>query len=69
MGIKLTNYEILQSHIIKELPYVSLFFRNNALLLDRKIMGDIDPVFHNLYRNIEKWYIPKEFQEETVDKN
>lgn len=69
MGIKLTNYEILQSHIIKELPYVSLFFRNNALLLDRKIMGDIDPAFHNLYRNIEKWYIPKEFQEETVDKN
>ncbi len=25
-------------------------------------MGDIDPSFFNYYRNIEKWYIPKEFQ-------
>ena len=31
-------------------------------------MGDVNPTFFNLYRNIEKWYIPKEFQQEMVDK-
>lgn len=65
---KLKAYEKLQSIIAEDLPYVSLFFKNKALLMDKKIMGDIDPTFHNIYRNIEKWYIPKEFQEEIVDK-
>ena len=65
---KLKSYEKLESLIIKELPYVSLFFKNNALLIDGKIMGDINPSFFNLYRNIEKWYIPKEFQQEVVYK-
>ena len=66
--VKLKAYEKLESFITEELPYVSLFFKNNALLVDRKIMGDIDPCFFDLYRNIEKWYIPKEFQQESVDK-
>ncbi len=65
---KLKAYEKLQSIITEDLPYVSLFFKNKALLMDKKIMGDIDPTFHDVYRNIEKWYIPKEFQEEIVDK-
>ncbi len=65
---KLKTYEKLSSLIIEQLPYVSLFFKNNALLVDGKVMGDIDPCFFNLYRNIEKWYIPKEFQQEAVDK-
>ena len=59
---KLKAYKKLQSHIVKELPYVSLFFKNNAILIDKIVMGDIDPSFFNYYRNIEKWYIPKEFQ-------
>lgn len=66
---KQKNYEILQSQIIKELPYISLFFRNNAVLMDKKIMGDVGSNFYNIYKNIANWYIPKEFQEEKVDKN
>ena len=65
---KFKSYEKLQAFITEELPYVSLFFKNNALLVDGKIMGDINPSFFNPYRNIEKWYIPKEFQQQTVDK-
>ncbi len=65
---KLRAYEKLQAIINKDLPYVSLFFINDALLVDKKIMGDIDPTFFNIYRNIEKWYIPKEFQQKIVDK-
>ncbi|NLW22419.1 MAG: peptide ABC transporter substrate-binding protein [Tissierellia bacterium] len=60
-------YNRLQTIIIEELPYVSLFFKNRALLIDKKIMGDIDPNFHNIYRNIDKWYIPKEFQQKLVE--
>ncbi|MBZ2175328.1 peptide ABC transporter substrate-binding protein [Schnuerera sp. xch1] len=58
----LETSEKLQSVIINDLPYFSLFFRNQALLIDDKIMGAIDPTFYDLYRNIEKWYIPKEYQ-------
>lgn len=59
---KIENYEKLQDLIIEDLPYVSLFFKNKALLIDSKIMGDMDPTFFNPYRGIEKAYIPKELQ-------
>lgn len=64
---KLKAYEKLQSIIINELPYISLFFKNQAMLIDSKIKGEIDPTFYDLYRNIEHWYIPKDFQQQTVD--
>lgn len=59
---KLKAYKNLQNLITEELPYVSLYFKNNALLVDKKVMGDINPSFCNIYKNIDKWYIPKEFQ-------
>jgi len=64
---KLKSYKKLQSRIVNELPYISLFFKNNALLVDKIIKGDIDPCFFNYYRNIEKWYIPKEFQQGDIE--
>lgn len=60
---KSKKFEKLQSHIVEELPYISLLFRNNALLVDKKVMGNIDPSFFNIYNNISEWYIPKEFQQ------
>lgn len=60
---KSKKIEKLQSHIVEELPYISLLFRNNALLVDKKVMGNIDPSFFNIYNNISEWYIPKEFQQ------
>ena len=59
---KLGSYEKLQKHIVDDLPYVSLFFKNKALLLDNKIIGDLDPIFSNPYKGLEKSYIPKELQ-------
>ena len=64
---KLKAFENLQSHIVEELPYVSLIFRNNALLVDKKVMGEIDPNFFNIYNNIENWYIPSEFQKKDIE--
>lgn len=55
-------YGKLQDLIIEELPYSSLLFKNKSLLLDSKIMGQIEPSFFSPYKGIEKAYIPKEFQ-------
>lgn len=59
---KLISYEKVQSIILEDLPYISLFFKNRALLINSKIKGKVDPTFYNLYRNIEEWYIPKNLQ-------
>nr|WP_069649203.1 ABC transporter substrate-binding protein [Caloranaerobacter ferrireducens] len=58
-------YEEIQKLIVKDLPYVSLFFRNNAILVDNKIKGEIKPNYANIYNDIDKWFIPKKFQEEN----
>ncbi|KPU27833.1 peptide ABC transporter substrate-binding protein [Caloranaerobacter sp. TR13] len=57
-------YEEIQKLIVDDLPYVSLFFRNNAILVDGKIKGEITPNYANIYSNIDKWFVPKEFQEQ-----
>lgn len=59
---KLKAYERVQSIILQDLPYISLFFKNQALLINNKIRGNIDPTFYDIYRNIEEWYIPKNLQ-------
>lgn len=59
---KIELYEKLQKHIVTDLPYVSLFFKNKALLVDNKIIGDLNPIYLNPYKGIEKSYIPKELQ-------
>ena len=59
---KIKSFEKLQKHIVSDLPYVSLFFRNKALLVDNKIIGELNPIFLNPYKGLEKAYIPKEFQ-------
>ncbi|WP_416197673.1 MAG: Peptide/nickel transport system substrate-binding protein [Sporanaerobacter sp.] len=61
--MKKNAYDKLETKIVEELPYVSLFFRNKALLLDKKVKGNIEPQFYNIYDNIEEWYIPKKYQQ------
>lgn len=53
-------YEKLQRFLLEELPYVSLYFKNSALLVSSKIRGDINPKSFNIYYNIEDWYILRE---------
>lgn len=60
---KRETYGKLQEHIVEELPYVSLFFRNESLLVDKKVKGNIEPNFNNVYNNISKWYISSEHQQ------
>jgi peptide/nickel transport system substrate-binding protein len=61
---KREKYDRLQNMIVEELPYVSLFFKNRAVLIDNKVHGDINPQYFNIYYNIDNWYIPKEYQQD-----
>lgn len=60
-NMKSEVYKKLQNHITEELPYVSLYFRNKSILVDKKVKGNISPTFYNIYANIEEWYIPSEY--------
>lgn len=66
---KKSVYEEIQKLIVEDLPYVSLFFRNSAILIDNKVKGDIKPNFANIYNNIEKWFIPEELQGKNKNKD
>lgn len=59
---KKESYSELQKLIVEEIPYSSLLFKNKSLLLDSKIMGDLEPSFFNPYKGIENVYIPKDLQ-------
>lgn len=54
------NKEAIRKQIadiyIKDMPYVSLFIRNKAIISSKKIEG-ISPNLFNIYSNINKWYI------------
>lgn len=63
----ITNYDLqktkskvnedLQRHIVEELPYVSLFFKNKAMLINSKIIGDLSPTHYNPYNGLENCFI------------
>lgn len=51
------TYSKLQMHISNQLPYLSLYFRNSAFIVNEKIKGNIKPHHMNVYQNIHEWYI------------
>lgn len=55
--VKISLHRDAQEYLLKELPYISLFYRNRALLLDSRIHGEIKPGFFNLYNGLEKCFI------------
>lgn len=59
---KLNSYKELQKIIISDLPYVSLFFNNKALLVDSGIMGELNPTFFNPYNGLEKCFFATKAQ-------
>lgn len=48
--------ENLQKHVIDELPYVSLFYTNKALLINSKIIGELKPTYYNPYNGLENCF-------------
>ena len=62
---KKNNYINAQNIILEDLPYISLFFPNGAILSNKKINGDIGPNYINIYTDIDKWFIPEKYQAQT----
>lgn len=54
---KLLAYKKLQEFIVLNLPYVSLFFNNKALLVDTSIIGELNPTFFNPYSGLENCFV------------
>lgn len=54
---KLMAYNDLQKLITKDLPYLSLYYKNEALLVDSKIKGELNPTFFNPYNGLAKCFI------------
>ncbi len=52
----------LQQFIAEELPYNSLYFKKAALIVKSRVKGTVDPREHNIFLNIQDWYIPVDFQ-------
>lgn len=52
-------YKDLQKSFREEVPCISLFFRDAALVVRDKIQGEIRPDSVNPYRSIYQWFIPE----------
>lgn len=63
-GEQLQGYHDIQKLYAQDLPFVSLYYSQNALLLNKKVKGQIDPIYNNMFYNINKWYL----DEKGVDK-
>lgn len=59
---KKESYIKLQDFIVGDLPYVSLFYKNKALLVDSKIKGPLNPMFLNPYNGLKDCFIPTVLQ-------
>ncbi|MEA4847182.1 MAG: peptide ABC transporter substrate-binding protein [Clostridiaceae bacterium] len=55
-------YKDLQKSFREEVPCISLFFREAALVVRNKIRGEIKPDTVNPYRSIYRWFIPESKQ-------
>lgn len=59
---KKQSYIKLQELIVEDIPYVSLFYKNKALLVDSKIKGNLNPMFLNPYNGLKDCFIPESLQ-------
>jgi peptide/nickel transport system substrate-binding protein len=50
-------YSLLENYFSKNNPYISLYFRNGALITKNQIGGEIIPSPLNIYASVEKWKI------------
>ena len=60
--MKRESYIKLQELIVEDIPYLSLFYKNRALLVDSKIKGDLNPMFLNPYNGLKDCFIPENLQ-------
>ncbi len=57
---KVKAYEKLERNLMENLPYISLLYKNKALIMDKRYHGKSNPSFYDPYRGVEKLYIYEE---------
>ncbi|NLO83611.1 MAG: hypothetical protein GX094_11260 [Clostridiales bacterium] len=50
-------YSRIQRRLVDQLPVVSLYFQTASLLISNRVYGVEAPREHNIFRNIEEWYL------------
>lgn len=55
-------YNKITDVFVEELPCISLFFREGAIVARNKIIGDIKPDTGDAFRDIDKWFVSKQNQ-------
>lgn len=59
-NMRLEMYKRIQETFREEVPCISLFFRQSAVVARDKVKGEITPDAVNPYRNIQNWFISKD---------
>lgn len=49
----------MKSLLSDDVPYIGLYFSNNAVLYSRRVRGNINPHVWNKFNNIAEWYLPE----------
>lgn len=55
-------YGELENYLKEQLPLIPIIHSEGALVSYRRINGDLNPNYFSIYREIERWFVPKEFQ-------
>lgn len=55
---KKAHYVKLKELIYQDLPYLGLYFYNDAVIYSKKIKGEFSPNLWNKYYDFTRWYIP-----------
>ncbi len=58
--VRKETYEKLQQTFRDEVPCISLFFRQSAIVVRDKVKGEVTPDTINPYRNIQNWFIAED---------
>ncbi|MDR5657951.1 peptide ABC transporter substrate-binding protein [Serpentinicella sp. ANB-PHB4] len=56
-SLKNEVYSQIQQHIVDEVPYHTLLFKNASVIMRNNIQGEIKPNAYNIFKGIEEWYI------------
>lgn len=54
---KKNSYDEFSKLFIEELPYISLMYTNDCLIVDSSIKGELNPNYYNLYNGLQNCYL------------
>ncbi|MCR4434339.1 MAG: peptide ABC transporter substrate-binding protein [Clostridiales bacterium] len=56
-GRKKQTFQQLKATLDEDVPSIGLYFYNNAMLLNKRVRGEVNPCIWDKYNNIAKWYV------------